>query len=70
MLTNEKYFPKTISQWEFDYGLFTNLPRIIVARNFSPSSFKLKGGILPLLTKYVSELENYLSYQAKIFLVN
>ena len=30
-MTNEKHFPKTISQWEFDYGLFTNLPRIIVA---------------------------------------
>ena len=26
------------------------LPRIIVARDFSPSSFKLKRGILPLLT--------------------
>ena len=39
-MTNEKHFSKTISQWEFDYGLFTNLPRIIVARDFSPSSFK------------------------------
>ena len=29
-----KNFPKTISQWEFDYGLFTNLLRIIVACNF------------------------------------
>ena len=52
-MTNENHFPKTISQWEFDYGLFTNLPTIIVARNFSLSSFKLKRGILPLLTKYV-----------------
>ena len=41
-MTNEKYFPKTISHLEFGYGLFTNLPRIIVAREFSPSSFKLK----------------------------
>ena len=24
-----KHFPKTICQWEFDYGLFTNFPRII-----------------------------------------
>ena len=47
-------FPKTISQWESDYGLFTNLPRIIKFTDFSPSSFKLKRGILPLLTKYVS----------------
>ena len=51
MLTNEKHFPKTISQWEFDYPLFTNLPRTNVACNFSPSSFKLKRVILPLLTK-------------------
>ena len=51
ILTNERHFPKTISQYEFDYGLFTNLPRIIVACNFSPSSFKLKRGILPPSTK-------------------
>ena len=51
ILTNERHFPKTISQYEFDYGLFTNLPRIIVACNFSPSSFKLKKGILPPSTK-------------------
>ena len=25
-MSNKKYFPKIISQWEFDYGLFTNLP--------------------------------------------
>ena len=24
-MTNEKHFPKTISQWELDYDLFTNL---------------------------------------------
>ena len=39
-----KHFPKTINQWEFDYGLFTNLPRIIVARDFSPSLLKLRRG--------------------------
>ena len=55
---------------ELDYGLFTNLPRIVKFTDFSPSSFKLKRGILPLLRKYVSYLENCLSYQAKIFLVN
>ena len=44
---------KTTSQWEFDYGLFTNLLRIIVSCDFSLSSFKLKKGILPLLSKYV-----------------
>ena len=36
------------------YGLFTNLPRIIVGCDFSPSSFKLKRGILPRLAKYIS----------------
>ena len=35
----------------------------------SPSSFKLRRGIIPLLAKFLSELENY-SYQAKFFLVN
>ena len=54
----------------FDYSLFTNLPRIVKFTDFSPSSFKLKRGILPLLTKYVSYLGNYLPYSAKIFLVN
>ena len=33
------------------YGLFTELPRIIASRDFSPSLFKFKRGILPLLTK-------------------
>ena len=51
-------------------GLFTNLPRVIVAYVFSQSSFKLRRVILPLLTKKVSYCENCLSYQAKIFLVN
>ena len=30
-MSTEKQFQKTISQWEFDCGLFTNLTRIIVA---------------------------------------
>ena len=29
ILATEKHFSKIISQWEFDYGLFTNLPRIV-----------------------------------------
>ena len=53
ILTNKKHFPKAISQWEFDYGPLTNLPRIIVVCDFSPSSLKLKRGILPpLIEKY------------------
>ena len=35
-------FPETISQWEFDYDLFENLPRIIVACNFSLISLNIK----------------------------
>ena len=35
-------FLKTISLWEFNYGLFTNLPRIIVVYYFSPNSLKLR----------------------------
>ena len=62
-MANKKHFPKIISNWEFDCGLFTNLPRIIVYSNFSPISFKLKRGTLPLLTKQASKLENYLSYR-------
>ena len=53
-MTNKKHFPKTISQWELDYGLFTNLPRTIVLHDLSPSSLKFKRDILTLLTKYVS----------------
>ena len=34
ILTNEKRFPKSMSQWEFDCGMFKNLPRIIVACEF------------------------------------
>ena len=72
-MANENHFPKTISQRDFDYGSFTNLPKIVKFTDFSPSSFKLERGILPLLTKYVYhvyQLGNYLSYQDKIFLEN
>ena len=69
-MNNEKHFPKIINQWDFDYGLFTSLPKIVKFSDFSPSLFKLKRDILPLLTKYVSWLGNYLSYQAKIVFVN
>ena len=37
-----KTFPKNYEPTRVWYGLFTNLPRIIVACDFSPSSFKLK----------------------------
>ena len=39
-----KTFSENYKQWEFDYGLFTNLMRIIIPHDFSPSSFKLKRG--------------------------
>ena len=51
-------------------AIFTKFSRIVKFLDFSPSSFKLKRGILPPLIKHVSKLENYLSYQTKIFLVN
>ena len=38
----------------FDYGLLTNFPKIVKFTDYSPSSFKLKRGILSVLTKYVS----------------
>ena len=46
-LTNENHFPKNTSQQDFGYGLLAKLPSLIVVRDFSPSSFKLKTGILP-----------------------
>ena len=63
-MTNEKHFPKNISQWEFDFGLFTNLPIIIVARDFSPS-FSLF--LWLFLTKYVSNLKTTCHVKLKIF---
>ena len=47
-------FQKTKRKSDFDYGLLTNLPRMVKFTDFFPSSFKLKRGILLLLTKYVS----------------
>ena len=35
-MTNEKHSPKTISHWEFDYGMLTNFPRIIVTCDLYP----------------------------------
>ena len=46
-LTNENHFPKNTSQQDFGYGFLAKLPSLIVVRDFSPSSFKLKTGILP-----------------------
>ena len=48
VLTTEKHFLKTRSQQKLVFGLFTKVPRIIIAPGFSLSLFKLKGGILPL----------------------
>ena len=46
-----KTFSKNWGKWELGYGLFAKFPRIIVASHFSSSSFKLKRGTLPPLTK-------------------
>ena len=64
----KKHFPKTISQWEFYYGLFANLPRIIVACDFSPSLFKLKRAILPLLKSRYSNFKTTCHVKLKFFL--
>ena len=68
ILTNEKHFPKTKSKWEFCYGLFTNLPRIRVTCDCPPSSFKLKRGMLPLLTKMYINLKTTCHIKLKFFL--
>ena len=51
ILSNENHFPKTAIQEGFGYGIFTKSPRIFAVSGFSPSSLKLKGIILPLLSK-------------------
>ena len=51
-MINGKHFAKTISQREFDYRLFTNLPWITVICDDFPSLFKLKRDILPLYPTY------------------
>ena len=52
----------------FGYGLFTNLPRIIVACEFFPSSFKLRRGILPLDKISILTLKTTCHIKLKIFL--
>ena len=61
-LNFESNFPKTTHLYEFRYRLFIRLPKIIVVRDFLPSLFKRKRGILPPLTKQVFYLEDYLPY--------
>ena len=34
-MLNDKHYPETLGQSEFDYGLFTNLPKILLAGDFS-----------------------------------
>ena len=67
-MINEKHFPKPLNQWEFDYGLFTNLPRIIVACDFSSSSFKLKRGILLYWQNKYPNLKTTCHIMLKFFL--
>ena len=59
-------FQKTISQLELDYGLFTNLPRIIVAYEFIQTQKKYPTSLdkIRILTWKL------LIIQAKTFLVN
>ena len=48
---SESYKPLSLASL---MACLPNLPRIVKFTDFSPSSFKLKRGISPLLTKYVS----------------
>ena len=62
-LTNETHFSKTLRQWKFDYGMFTNIPRVIVVCDFSPSSFKLKRllvstGLLVICIFFISKFNS------------
>ena len=63
-------FPKLSANESFIMACLQIYRELLNLTTFSPSSLKLKRVILLLLTKYVSQLENYLSYQAKIFLLN
>ena len=68
ILINDKRFTKITSKYVFDYKLFTKLPSIIVARDFSPISFKRKRGIyFPWQNKY-SGLRNIFHIKSKFFL--
>ena len=51
-----------------DYNLFTKLLRTIVSRNFSPSSFKLKRGILLTWKNIYFNLKTAYHINAKLFL--
>ena len=63
---SEKYKPMRIWLW-LVYRFTENYCRVWLFSKFIQT---LKSGILPLLTKYISGLENYLSYQDKFFFVN
>ena len=66
-MTNENHFLKTISQWECNYDLFTNLPRIIVLTTFLRVHLNSKE-VSFLSWQNVSYIENYFSYQVRFFL--
>ena len=63
-------FPKLQANESFIMACLQIYRELLNLTTFSQSSLKLKRVILLLLPKYVSQLENYLSYQAKIFLLN
>ena len=53
VLTTEERFQKTNSQWKLDYGFFTALPGVIVARDFCRvHSISKEASYLPLDNKY------------------
>ena len=63
-----KTFSANYKSMRVYYGLLTNLPRIVKFTDFSLSSFKLKRGVLPLLTKYLSNSETICHIKLNFFL--
>ena len=63
-----KTFSANYESMRVYYGLLTNLPRIVKFTDFSLSSFKLKRGVLPLLTKYLSNSETICHIKLNFFL--
>ena len=60
------FFEKSKRVW---FGLFTNLPIIIVTHDFSQSSFKLRRGVLPLLQNTYPNLKTTRRIKLKFFLL-
>ena len=54
-----KTFSENYEPSDYDFGLCTELSRMIVVCNFSLSSFKLREGIQPALTKFLNKFSKW-----------